>query len=329
MSDGFEVQLIGEVDQATRRFQRGVGSYPNLDDSVHFATPDQLATVFPKADDQHLCLGRLSAAEEVPVCVDVDRFVVRHSAIIGSTGAGKTSAVASLLQNFVRGGWKASNIVVIDPHGEYARAVGDTASVRSVLAEGDARLRVPYWALPASDIAKILAGSSGGGTFSNRFSELVAEARRKFVQASDWLKIDPSAVTSDTPIPFDVRPIWHQLDAENHETRTNKADPATACQIDPGNALTLQPARYQPYGPGGQAPHKGPMHGTHGTMPDLLRLGLLDPRRRFFLEPGGDPHGTDPLVTVMREWLGVQSRSQYWTLVVSHWRPPISPSESS
>ena len=32
-----QVQLLGEIDLGTGRFQRGVGSYPGLDDSVHFA----------------------------------------------------------------------------------------------------------------------------------------------------------------------------------------------------------------------------------------------------------------------------------------------------
>jgi DNA helicase HerA-like ATPase len=39
-------------------------------------------------------------------------------------------------------------------------------------------------------------------------------------------------------------------------------------------------------------------------MPDLLRLGLVDPRLQFFQEPLGDPEGEDPLVKVMQEWLG-------------------------
>ena len=118
-----QVQLLGEIHRATGRFQRGVGSYPGLDDPVHFTTPEQLASVFPAADDKNLRLGRLAAAEEIPVCVDASRFVVRHAAIVGSTGSGKTSTVASLLQGFVNGGWEAANIVVIDPHGEYAQAL--------------------------------------------------------------------------------------------------------------------------------------------------------------------------------------------------------------
>lgn len=299
-----QVQLLGEIDRGTGRFQRGVGSYPGLDDPVHFATPDQLKSVFPHPDDHHLRLGRLAAAEEIPVCLEASRFVVRHAAIVGSTGSGKTSAVASLLQGFVSGGWHAANIVVVDPHGEYASALVGIASVRSVLGEGDCGLRVPYWALAAADIVRIFAGAPGGATFANRFAQLVGEARRKFVIAADWLTLDPTAVTPDTPVPFDIRPIWHQLDSENRETRTSKGDPNTACRMDPGDAALLRPAQFESYGPGGQPPHQAPTYGTYGTSPDLLRLGLLDPQLRFFQEPAGDPHGVDPLLAVMQEWLG-------------------------
>jgi uncharacterized protein len=299
-----QVQLLGEIDRGTGRFQRGVGSYPGLDDPVHFATPQQLASVFPQPDQEHVRLGRLAAAEEVPVCVDASRFVVRHAAIVGSTGSGKTSAVASLLQQFVKGGWQGSNIVVVDPHGEYASALTGIASVRSVLEEGDSALRVPYWALSAGDILRIFAGVPGGATVSGRFAQLVREARCKFVEESDWLNLDPSAVTADTPIPFDIRPIWLKLDSENRETRNNKSDPATTCLVGAGDAPTLKPAQYEPYNPASQKPHQSPTYGTYGTIPDLLRLGLLDPRLRFFQQPMGDPHGHDPLVETVQEWLG-------------------------
>lgn len=299
-----QIELLGEIDRGTGRFERGVGCYPGLDDPVHFATPEQLASVFPPPGENHLRLGRLAAADEVPVCVDATRLVVRHSAIVGSTGAGKTSAVASLLQGFVRGGWNAANVVVIDPHGEYSSALVDSTATRSVLADDDSALRVPYWALPASDIVGIFAGSRGGPTFAARFADLVAVARREFVEAADWLELDPAAVTSDTPVPFDIRPIWHQIDRENRETRGKKADPGTAREIDPGSAEELRPSQFEPYNPASQAPDKGPLYGSYGVTPDLLRLGLLDPRLKFFQEPAGGPHGGDPLVAVVEEWLG-------------------------
>ena len=299
-----QVQLLGEIDRGTGKFQRGVGSYPGLDDPVHFATSDQLRSVFPHPDDQHLRMGRLTVADEIPVCVDASRFVVRHAAVVGSTGSGKTSTVASLLQGFVNGGWQAANIIVIDPHGEYTKALRNHASVKSVLASGDDQLRVPYWALPATDILRIFAGTTGGATFTSHYTEFVTEARRSFVKTADWLKLDPTTVTADTPVPFDLRAVWHKLDAENNETLENKSDPDTTCQLDKGNATELRPAKFKPYNLSGKPPHKGPFHGTHGTMPDMLRHGLLDPQLLFFQEPEGNPSGDDPMVEVMRDWLG-------------------------
>jgi hypothetical protein len=299
-----QVQLLGEIDRGTGRFQRGVGSYPGLDDPVHFATPDQLQSIFPQPDDQFLRIGRLAAAEIVPVCLDVSRLVVRHCAVVGSTGSGKTSAVTSVLQSFIKGGWRAANIVVVDPHGEYASALADSASVRSVLGTDESKLRVPYWALPASEILRIFTGGPSGATVTNRFAELVAHERREFAAAADWLSVDPSAITSDTPIPFDVRRVWLRLDYENRETRTVKNDQTTVCELDAGDAATLRSPRFRPYNPGGQAPHQANTYGLYTTTPDLLRLGLLDPRLRFFQEPTGDLQGPDPLVGVVQEWLG-------------------------
>jgi hypothetical protein len=158
--------------------------------------------------------------------------------------------------------------------------------------------------LPATEILRIFAGSSGGGTVVRRFEDLVTEARKSFANDAPWLTVDPTAVTADTPIPFDIRPIWHTLAYENSEIRQTKTDPNTARVTDPGDASQLRAARFEPYGPGGQAPHKSPLYATYGTIPDLLRLGLLDPRLRFFQEPQGELQGSDPLVEVVAEWLG-------------------------
>lgn len=303
-----QVQLLGEINRATGQFKRGVANYPALDDSVHFITPQELAAVYPDRSETHLRIGRLAAAEDVPVCLDAAKLVVRHSAVVGSTGAGKTSAVASLLQAFVRGGWQAANIIVVDPHGEYSAALRDCSVVRSVLGDPATRLRIPYWALPAAEILRIFTGTgSSGATVSRRFAELVTESRRAFASSATWLNIEPTAVTPDTPIPFDLRHVWHTLDYENQETRTSKSDPTTARVLDPGDAATLRPAQFEPYGQAGQAPHQAPNYAAFATTPHLLRLGMLDRRLGFLQEPLGEAEGEDPLLGVIGEWLGGKS----------------------
>ena len=298
-----QVQLLGEVDRGTGSFQRGVGSYPGLDDPVHFTTVEDLLAVFPDLNENHVRLGHLSASSEVSVCLNLDSLVMRHSAIVGATGSGKTSAVTSILQDLVRGGWEAANIVVVDPHGEYARALESSASVRSVLGSGDRALSVPFWALPANDILRAFVREPNP-TAARRFAEFVAEARRAFVSESSWLNLDPAEITSDTPVPFDLHEVWYRLEYENNATYNNKSDESTVQCTSEGDASTLTPPQFIPYGPGTTLPNQGTYYNNYGPTPPRLRLGLLDPQLRFLHRTPASLIGPDPMLEAVQEWLG-------------------------
>ena len=298
-----QIQLLGEVDRSTGIFQRGVGSYPGLDDPVHFATTEDVQAVFPDPDKQHIRLGRHSASDSVSVSLNLDALVLRHSAVVGATGSGKTSAVASVLQGLVQGGWKAANVVLVDPHGEYARALGTSASVRGVLEVGDKALNVPYWALPASEILRVFVGSVGGSAAS-RFAELVTEWRRCFVRECEWLDLEDAEITADTPVPFDLKQVWYQLQYDNTATYQNKSDLTSVQEVHKGDAGSLKPPEFTPYGPGGSPPARGSSYGVYGNTPNQLRLALLDPKLRFLHRIPAPLEGPDPLIGAAQEWLG-------------------------
>ena len=298
-----QVQLLGEVDRGTGRFHRGVGSYPGLDDPVHFTIVDDLLAIFPDLQKQHVRLGRLSASHDVSVSLDLNSLVMRHSAVVGATGSGKTSAVTSVLQSIVRGGWKAANIVVVDPHGEYASALESSASVRRVLDSGNHALNVPFWALPAEEILRAFGGAYGHFT-NQRFRELLVEARRDFVAKSTWLDLDRTEITSDTPVPFNLHEVWYKLECENSATYGKANDESTIKLIEKGDASTLRSPQFETYGPGSTPPHKGPNFGAFGNTPAQLRLGLLNPELRFLHRIPASPDGPDPLIGAVQEWLG-------------------------
>ncbi len=301
-----KVQLLGEVN-SLREFKRGVGSYPGLDDPVHFSTAEDLREVFPSEGEELVKFGSLSSSPDIPVCLDAAKLVLRHAAVVGSTGAGKTSAVAELLQGFIAENWKGANVVVVDPHGEYAQAIGDKGSVRSVLDEEN-RLRVPYWALTAEQILMAFTGVAVGPTTVKKWSELVAADRVRFVEEAAWLDLEPGSITADTPVPFDIREVWHQLDYVNKETRDQKSDPSTAKVEEAGDPQALKPTRFTPYKPAGGKPDKGPEYEHHGRIPELLRLALKNPDFSFLTEPEADPKGgEDPLRVAILEWLGEES----------------------
>lgn len=288
-----QVQLLGEID-GLGRFHRGVSRYPGLDDPVHFTTAEMLRAVFPSEGADRVRLGTLSSGADIPLTLDAARLVTRHAAIVGSTGSGKTSAVARLVQGFVRGGWSAANIIIIDPHGEYRAALQDSAGIRSVLAEGESLLRVPFWALPSADILRAFCGNVESATVQGRFNELVTNGRREFTDAASWVRLDPTAVTSDTPIPFDIGSVWYQLDYDNNATFESQGGTGQPEIEEAGDPATLKPTKFRTHGLGNQPPFKGPLNGVYGTVPERLRLRLLDPRYQFFLEPSGDPNGAEP-----------------------------------
>lgn len=262
-----QAQLLGEIGPFGR-FQRGVSMYPALDDPVLFATPSDLRPLFPPAGAERVRVGRLAAAPEIPYTLDAAKLVVRHGAILGSTGSGKSSAVSRLIQALASEGWPAANIVVIDPHGEYAAALSAHAAVRSVLGRNDGFLRVPYWALPALDLLTALAGSVDSPATKAAWAEYVTLGRREFAQKAAWLTIDDKSISADTPVPFDVNDVWHKLDYENHATFSATKGDGEPRVIQAGDPATLTPTRFEPYAIGSRAPFQGPRHGMHGTIPD-------------------------------------------------------------
>jgi len=298
-----QVQLLGELD-SMGEFHRGVSTYPGLDDPVHFTIPADLKNVFPAPSSHYVRIGGLVAAPGVPLTLDAPKLVTRHSAIVGSTGSGKTSAVASLIQNLVSGGWTAANVVVIDPHGEYADAFDESASVRSVGGDANDLLRVPYWALPSNDILGVLCGGSLGKTVENRFQELVLEARREFASEAEWMDLPSEKITSDSPIPFDIHRVWFELDYENNATYSEPNGNGEAEIAEEGDPETLRPTRFHTHGLGATPPFKGPRAGHYALAPGRMRTTLADPLMRFLVNPKGRPDGSDPLVEVIQEWLG-------------------------
>lgn len=297
-----QVQLLGEIN-GVGEFARGVSTYPALNDAVHFATDSELVRVYPGTGQSRVRLGGLSASPKIPLTLDAAHIVTRHSAIVGSTGSGKTSAVATFLQNLVRDGFSAANVVVVDPHGEYGRALASVATVTRVMGEEAGLLRIPYWALPAADLLRVLT-SVETATILNRFTELVVAERRAFAASAPWLAIDEAVVTADTPIPFDLNKVWYQLALENGATYKDGKDKGARMIIDEGDAVSLRPPRFASPSPSNTAPYKGSLYGAYSVYPDRMRLKLLDPRLKFFFSRGDLTADSDPLVPIIETWLG-------------------------
>lgn len=300
-----KVQLLGEID-ALGKFQRGVSTFPAIDDEVRFATTHELAAIYPADLPGFVPVGHLSTSRNEVLRIDLAKFVTRHAAVVGSTGSGKSSTVARIIQAVLQKNYLRSNIVVIDPHGEYSQAFGNSASVMSIGGTGPQALSVPYWALGLEDLLRAYAGvgTAINPVIRNKVQELVLGERKKFLEAAKWASPSIDDITVDSPIPYDLRSVWYELDYFNRGTVRGTKNSGDFAVADRGDKTLLKGATFLPYGPGGQGPHQCPTYGHYSPLPDRMATRLRDPQFGFLSRSFPDPTLADPLASCLTAWLG-------------------------
>src|SRR5262249_46730022 len=116
-----KVDLLGELirDQSgAGYFQRGVTIYPRIGSAIVPIGTNELRVIFDTSGPNTINVGYLQQDGSIGAYVDVDDMVRKHFAIFGSTGAGKSSAVALILREIMQAR-PDLRILLIDPHNEY------------------------------------------------------------------------------------------------------------------------------------------------------------------------------------------------------------------
>src|ERR1700704_2982521 len=204
------VQLVGEIVEAS--FERGISQYPTINDEVHLVTEDDLAKIYGTTDGGQVTIGRLAGAESIPVRVDLDRLVTRHSAVLGSTGSGKSTTVTSLLrsiagQDVLASSFPSARILLLDIHGEYATALKNIATVFRINPIGGERpLFVPYWAIDTSELLSFLMGKVEDKAFTAILDKILA-AKLALTTANTFAGVNQHSLTADSPLPFSLKQL--------------------------------------------------------------------------------------------------------------------------
>ena len=252
------IQLVGEIVGAS--FERGISQYPNVRDEVHLVTEEDLAVIYGTQDGGQVMIGRLASAEGIPVRIDLDKLVTRHSAVLGSTGAGKSTTVASLLRSIALGGsvegstsFPSARILLLDIHGEYGRALKTVSTVFRVNPSADEQpLHIPFWALDPADLLAFLMGKLDDKPLS-QILDRVLDYKTTLVSGSSIDGLDLNSMTADSPVPFSLKKLW--FDLLEPEIKTWADQPRTIPALDEaGDAATLKLPRYKPHGAGAAAP---------------------------------------------------------------------------
>jgi uncharacterized protein len=215
-----ELDLVGEASIDGHDFRRGVSSHPALGEPILAADDDDLSKVYQPGRANMITVGTVYQADHRPALVSVDGLLGKHFTIVGTTGSGKSCAVALLLQRVLESNDKA-HVVLLDPHGEYAAAFGDQAEVLT-----PANIEIPYWLLNSEELAEVVTGGRRDSEFVTEglmiLQELVPLARKSFFKSSNP-SVPDTFITVDTPIPFSARELIRLVD--DQMGKLDKAQP--------------------------------------------------------------------------------------------------------
>lgn len=260
-----KVQLVGESRRAGD-FMRGISQYPTINDEAHLVTELDLTRIYGRPDTPSVVrIGNVASAESVPALVDIDRLITRHSAVVGATGAGKSTTVANILTSLSDPErYPSSRILLLDVHGEYYAALGDRATVFRVNPDrekGEQSLFVPYWALSFDELLTVTPFEGLNETDRVALVEKVKELKQSSLRSKARGGVTPDTMTVDTPIPFSIHRLWYELYRYVCSTHTaqgvNQSPQTEAIESDDtgvqliGDIMDVRPPRYRPITSGG------------------------------------------------------------------------------
>ncbi len=270
--------IVGTI--VGKNFDVGVSSYPVVGDDVTLALEQHLKIALTPKHDQHaISIGNFSGSD-LPVSLDFDQLLGRHTAIVGTTGCGKSYTVAKLLQTITED-YPGANIIVFDLHGEYQSCFENCRYIRAD------QLKLPAWLYSFEDLFSLCADLSNQFNIHNQrwaFREGIFKLKHR--HCVEFFKDEELAnnFDLDAPIPFDFNHLYNYLHHLNTATMHKDGKPAYE-EDDQANGERdffknkIQYKSYIPYGK--EIKKDSPLYGQLDKL--VMRVGSRtnDPRYNF------------------------------------------------
>ncbi len=139
-----ECSILGSVVDDT--FKQQIDRYPSTDVKIHKMDDVELCFILGSDENKkEFQIGEYAGFDDVPACIDGNKFYQRHSCIVGNTGCGKSETVTKIIEETANN--TNCNIVIFDIHGEYSGlSYVDNIKMGST--------SFPVWALGFADMAQ-------------------------------------------------------------------------------------------------------------------------------------------------------------------------------
>ena len=289
-----EADLFGEgewkrIDQEWQLdFERGVSTFPLPQQSIYLTPRTELADIFGRGDEGSIAIGEHVGGGGTPCYLDLDELLGKHTAILGSTGAGKSSAVAAVIHTIIEHGADCAfaawhpRIIILDPHNEYGEAF--PGHVRLSTDEGT--LSLPYWMLDFEETVSLVIGKTEFAATSqtNVLKNAVLAARR---QGAAVIGLDPDCITVDSPVPY---LLGNPVGLDNLGQRSGTLDT---------EGLVGEINDQRPKGSTDKSKHE-----EFNKLIRKIESLVRDSRLRFMMTPWNGATAGDTLPDVLQQFLG-------------------------
>ncbi len=309
------VNLVGEK-VGNGQFEKGIGLYPTINDEVHIVLESDLAEIYDKEDAESIAIGKHSSSDKMDVFIDIHKLVLRHSAILGSTGSGKSNTTVSMVKKIINE-YKSSRVVLVDPHGEYASAFPDAKVLR--INDEQNPLYIPFWLMNFDELAYFLVGAKPIDDQRPEY-RLLREFITRYKKEHHSLKageVNPNFITADSPIPFNARKLWYEmnwwLNASFSTTKKDEQTKDKACLMENGEGdyENLEGARFESHlDTISNIPPFKTQHNEFYSYEKKLLVRLKDSRYDFLFHPGDykDIDSPKDLHNLLQSWIGNEER---------------------
>lgn len=199
-----EGEWIFDVNEKWRLdFERGVTSFPLPQQKIYLTPRSELGFIYGKGTSSVIQIGEHVGSGGTPCFAEINELLGKHTAIVGSTGSGKSGTVAALVHAILDRGDKAGyedwhpQIIILDPHNEYGQAFPD--HVR--LCTDESSLFLPYWLLNMEETVSLFVGKTEEAATSqtNIIKNALLAVRQ---ESASKVNLSPQDITVDSPIPY-------------------------------------------------------------------------------------------------------------------------------
>lgn len=202
-----EVEFLAqaELDDETGEIvaKRGIRSHPMPGDPVYRTTDEDLELLYSAKGMDHVEVGTVYPSHRVPANILIEPLMTRHFAVLGSTGTGKSTALALFVHRIVEA-LPHGHIIILDPHNEYKGAF------KNISVHFDTEnLALPYWLMNLEEMTELLVGKGRDDAEESIdiLRKALLVARKK--GADRHLK---ELITVDSPTPYRMSDLLGAID---------------------------------------------------------------------------------------------------------------------